>query len=136
MMQESPSIREVSRAFDRRVVLIVEDEVDLRGAIRDVLRSSGCAVDTAGSVPEALRCVLGRDYDVVISDIHLPKSDGLELARLLSRRVRSPRIILMTADPSPELILEGYGAGASQVLSKPVSLTLLLRVVEEAPVLR
>jgi CheY-like chemotaxis protein len=118
------------------VVLIVEDEEDLRSAIRDVLRAGGCTVDTAGSVTEALRRVLDRDYDVVISDIHLTGSDGIELARLLSRRVRSPRIILMTADPAPDLILEGYASGASQVLSKPVSLTLLRRAVEEAPVLR
>jgi CheY-like chemotaxis protein len=118
------------------VVLVVEDEKDLRAAIRDVLRAGGCAVDTAGSVAEALGHVLGRDYDVVISDIHLTRSDGIELARLLSRRIRSPRIILMTSDPAPDLILQGYGAGASQVLSKPISLTSLLRAVEEAPGLR
>lgn len=136
MMQETSSVSEVSRVFDRRVVPVVEDEEDLRSAIRDVLRAGGCSVDTAGSVAEALRHVLGRDYDVVISDVHLTKSDGIELARLLSRRIRSPRIILTTADPSPELILEGYGSGASQVLSKPISLTLLRRAVEEAPIVR
>jgi DNA-binding response OmpR family regulator len=135
-MPETASVPEGLRTLDRRIVLVVEDEEDLRNAIRDILRAGGCAVDTAGSVAEALRHVLGRDYDVVISDVHLTKSNGIELARLLSRRIRSPRIILMTADPAPELVLEGYGAGASQVLSKPVSLTLLLRTVEEAPVVR
>jgi DNA-binding response OmpR family regulator len=118
------------RTLEHRV-LVVEDEEDLRAAIRDVLRSAGCSVDTASSVAEALRHVLGRDYDVVISDIRLPKTDGIELARLLSRRVRSPRIVLMTSAPDPGLVLEGYTAGATHVLPKPLSLVSLLRIVQE-----
>lgn len=114
-----------------RRVLVVEGEEDLRAAIRDALRSGGCAVDTASSVVEALRQVLGRDYDVVISDIRLPNTDGIELARLLSRRVRSPRIVLMTSAPDPKTVLEGYTAGATHVLPKPLSLSALLRIVSD-----
>ena len=112
-------------------VLVVEDEKDLRTAIRDVLFTRGCSVDTAESGSEALRHVLGRDYQVVISDVHIPKVNGIELARLLSRRIHSPRIILLTADPDPETVREAYSAGASHCLAKPISLTALSRVVEE-----
>jgi CheY-like chemotaxis protein len=112
-------------------VLLVEDERDLRGLIRDVLVMQGCRVDTAASGSDALKHVLDREYKVVISDIRLPKMDGLELTRLLSRRIHSPRIILMTANPDPETIRDGYAAGALHVLSKPLSLTALVRLVGE-----
>ena len=112
-------------------VLLVEDEGDLRGIIRDVLVMQGCSVDTAANGSDALLHILGQEYHVVISDIRLPKVDGLELTRLLSRRIHSPRIILMTAFPNPEMIRDGYAAGATHVLSKPVSLTALARLVGE-----
>lgn len=112
-------------------VLVVEDEKDLRMAIRDVLSTQGCSVDAVETGSEALRHVLGHEYQVVISDIHVPKVNGIELARLLSRRVRSPRIILITANPDPETVREAYSAGASHCLAKPISLTALSRVVEE-----
>jgi CheY-like chemotaxis protein len=115
-----------------RSVLVVDDEADLRGAIRDVLVMRGCRVDTAATGVEALRHVLAREYQVVISDIRLPKMDGFELARLLKRRVRSPRILLMTAYFDPQTVSEGYSAGAELVLSKPLSLAALVRLVEEA----
>jgi CheY-like chemotaxis protein len=112
-------------------VLVVEDDRDLRMAMRDVLSMQGCWVDTAASAPEALRLVLSRNYQIVVSDIHLPQMDGMELARLLSRRVHSPRIILVTVFPSPETVKEAYAAGASQCMSKPISLAALYRLVKE-----
>ncbi len=110
-------------------VLLVEDEPDLRILIRDVLESQGCRVDVAETAPEALRQVIRASYRVVISDIRLPRMDGLELARHLSRRVHSPQIILMTGEHDPEVVREGYDAGASHVLFKPFSLTALTRLV-------
>jgi CheY-like chemotaxis protein len=112
-------------------VLVVDDERDLRMAIRDVLSMQGFWVDTAASAAEALRHVLSRNYQVVVSDIRLPQMDGLELARLLSRRVQSPRIVLMTAFASPETVKEAYAAGASHYMPKPISLATLSRLVKE-----
>jgi len=65
----------------------------------------------------------------VISDIRLPKGDGLELTRLLSRRIHSPPIILITAFPSPETIRDSYAAGATRVMAKPLSLAALVELV-------
>ena len=112
-------------------VLLVEDEADLKSAIQEVFLTRGFSVDTASTGSEALRCFLGREYQVVVSDIQLPKIDGVELARLLSRRVHSPRIVLMTASSDPDMVRQGYAAGATHVLSKPFSLTSLARMVEE-----
>jgi CheY-like chemotaxis protein len=116
-------------------VLLVDDDLELLGAIREALRSRGGTVDTATSGSEALRFVLGRGYHAIITATSLPKIDGIELARLLSRRVQSPCIILVTASSDPELLRQGYSAGATHVLSKPLSLTALARLVENLAVL-
>jgi CheY-like chemotaxis protein len=112
-------------------VLVVEDEEDLRDAIRYVLSSGGCSVDTAASGAEALRHVLGREYHVVISEFHPPHINGIELARLLTRRIRSPRVIIITTFTDSETVREAYAAGASEFLAKPLSLMALSRAVTE-----
>lgn len=110
-------------------VLLVEDENDLREAIREVLSAQGCRVDAAASGTEALRHVLAREYHIVISDIRLPGMNGLELTRLLSRRIHSPQIILITAFPGPDTQKDAYSAGATHFLPKPISLAGLANLV-------
>ena len=112
-------------------ILVVEDDQALRQAIRDVLSSQGFWVDVAASGSEALRYVLVRKYQIVISELSVPKVDGIELARLLTRRIDSPRIILTSANPDPGWVKAAFEAGASRVLSKPLNLASLSGVVEE-----
>jgi DNA-binding response OmpR family regulator len=112
-------------------ILVVEDDEALRGSIRDVLSAQGFWVDVAASGSEALRHVLVRKYHIVISDLSVPKVDGIELARLLSRRIDSPRIILTSGNPDPGWVKVALDAGASRVVSKPLDLTSLIGVVEE-----
>jgi DNA-binding response OmpR family regulator len=111
-------------------ILVVEDEGDLRAAIRDVLSMQGFWVDTAASGSEALRHVLSRVYQIVVSDIHLPQMDGFELTRLLRRRAQSPHVILITAYPSAETVNQAYAAGASHFMPKPIRLATLSRLVK------
>jgi two-component system capsular synthesis sensor histidine kinase RcsC len=113
------------------VVLVIEEDDALREAIREALCSRNCRIDTAATAAEALRQVLFHTYQVVVSDLSLPRMDGLELARLLSRRIRSPHIVLLTENPDPEWVKKALVAGASRVLPKPLSLTALAREVEE-----
>ena len=88
------------------------------------------AVETAS---EALRKVLSRNYGVVISEAHLSRMDGIELARHLSRRIHSPVIILTAtwSEQDWETEREAYLAGAMHFLSKPLSLTTLSRLMNE-----
>jgi CheY-like chemotaxis protein len=115
-------------------VLLVEDDLELLGAIRASLRSRGCTVDAAATGSEALRCILRGGYHAVITGTSLPRIDGMELTRLLSRRVQSPCIVLLTSSSDPELLRQGYAAGATHVLSKPLSMTALARLLENLAV--
>lgn len=127
-MPECTSAEAVSKQIPPEV-LLVEDEDDLREAIRDILSAKGCRVDAAASGTEALRHVLAREYHMVISDIRLPGMNGLELTRLLSRRTQSPQIILITAFPGPDTEKEAYRAGATHFMPKPISLAGLANLV-------
>ena len=112
-------------------VLLIEAQEELRRIIRDLLVRRGCSVDAVTTASDALRQVASRSYGLVISEIHLPKMTGIELARHLSRRIQSPRIILTAATSEPETEKEAYLAGATHFLPRPLSLTALTQLVEE-----
>ena len=112
-------------------ILVVEDDPGLREDLRSALSSQGCWVDTAATSPEALRYVLVRNYHVVVSSFSLPLVDGLELTRLLSRRIQSPRIVLICGNDDPTWVKEAFDAGASRVLPKPLAAPALAELVEK-----
>jgi two-component system, NtrC family, response regulator PilR len=112
-------------------VLIVEDDPDLRSAIFLGLLLQGMTGDAAADGVEGLRFVLEKKYDVVISDVRLPRFSGIELARRIQERRAAPKVVLLTAHPTPEVLKDAAAAGVSRILSKPLGLKVLARVVHE-----
>ena len=72
-------------------ILLVDDEPDLYLASAEVLRDAGHEVHTAHDGPQALQLMTSLTIDVVLTDIRLPKLDGLSLLRLVRERWREPR---------------------------------------------
>jgi CheY-like chemotaxis protein len=99
-------------------ILVVEDEVFLRCAVGEYLRSCGLHVIETGNALEAMRVLrCGTEIDVVFSDIQLPGSvDGITLAQWISREHPQTKVILTSG-----LAEEAWSAAAGryQVLSKP-----------------
>ncbi|MDB6111451.1 MAG: putative Histidine kinase [Pedosphaera sp.] len=78
-------------------ILVVDDEPAVAETIRMVLAISGHQVEVAGSAEEALgRFEVGK-YDLVITDLSLPKMDGLDFARAVKTQAAKQPIILITA---------------------------------------
>lgn len=78
-------------------ILVVDDEPAVAETIRMVLTISGHKVEIAGSAEEALaRFEVGK-YDLVVTDLSLPKMDGLDFARAIKERAATQPIILITA---------------------------------------
>lgn len=113
-------------------VLVVEDDHDMRVALREILESHGMSVDTAMDGIDAAAHSFRTRYDVVVSDIRLPSMSGIALAKSLSRSTRPPRVILITAFPEWKVVQEAYDAGAAEVLRKPLDLGRLARRVAQA----
>lgn len=113
-------------------LLVVDDEPDLRTLYEMTLLREGFALDSAGTVEDALALLDSKRYDAVITDMRLPDGTGLDVLRWLEQRGRSERAIVITAYGSPENAVEALKAGAYDYLTKPVDLRQFRMVVASA----
>ena len=101
------------------VVLVVEDERDIRDLLRRYLEREGHAVLTAGTGAEGMRLLLEGAPDLVLLDLGLPDIDGLDVLDAATA-VRVP-VIALTARSSVEDRIEGLQRGADDYVTKPFS---------------
>lgn len=110
-----------------RNILIVDDDVDLRGSLAEQLtvddEFSTCLVATAGDALDALRL---RRPDLVIMSIALPDMDGKEAVKLMRAGGYNNPIIILTGQASDSDIVLGLEAGANDCVSKPFRYAVLL----------
>ncbi|MBW2629935.1 MAG: response regulator, partial [Deltaproteobacteria bacterium] len=101
-------------------ILVAEDEEDLRGFIVGVLKQS-YDVDAAGDGAEALELLKQHRPDLVLTDVMMPGTSGLDLCRAIKEdpSLENIPVILLTARGENEAALEGYEAGADDFVSKP-----------------
>jgi two-component system cell cycle response regulator CpdR len=118
----------------RALILVVEDEQDVRELIADVLVGRGCEVEMAADGAEALRlCEQGR-YDLILSDLRMPKMDGAAFYRALHDKYgpAMPRMIFVTGQ-AHSLDFAGFlGMTAVPVLAKPFTVADLQKAVTQA----
>ena len=109
-------------------VLIVDDQKRNLDALEAMLAPIDCTLVRALSGDEALLCVLRHDFAAIVLDIQMPGMTGLELARVIKQRKRSQHvpILFLTAHTVDETeVLQGYGVGAVDYLSKPINPEIL-----------
>jgi two-component system response regulator AtoC len=120
-------------------VLLVDDEENVRLALRTYLRKQGYDVAAAASVDEAL-ALLERDaFDYVVTDVRMPGRSGLDLLALVRERHAGTTVVVMSAYGSVEQALEAIKAGAYDYVAKPFKpeeLLFLLRKAEEREALK
>jgi len=101
-------------------VLVVDDEPQIRRALRVVLRANGCAVTDVGTGEAALDAVASEPFDVMILDLGLPDMDGVEVCRRLREWSRLPVIVLSVEDEE-ETKIRALNEGADDYVTKPFS---------------
>src|SRR5436309_14985926 len=101
-------------------ILVVEDEREVAGFLRQGLQEEGHAVETAGDGAAALDMLLeGPGYDLVVLDVMLPKRDGFEVLKTLrERRIQTPVLVLTARDAVSDKVA-GLDLGADDYLAKP-----------------
>src|SRR5512145_2203679 len=111
-------------------ILVVEDDPEFAGFVARVLRLDGHQVESAADGAAACRFLAaGGRVDLLVLDIWLPGSNGLEICREVKRRRRAPPVLVVTA--VPDIDAEAAGAGADLVLHKPVAAPRLRSAVRE-----
>ena len=118
--------KEVAQHDGRKILLVVEDNPDIRTYIADVF-ANDFDVRQAADGQEGLQMALEIIPDMIISDVMMPNMDGNELCRKVKENVRTSHvpIILLTAKDGNEAKEEGYESGADSYLTKPFSSSLL-----------
>ncbi|HWE82504.1 MAG TPA: response regulator transcription factor [Gaiellaceae bacterium] len=107
-------------------LLLVEDDIELRGVLQRGLREEGYAVQAAGSGAEMLDLVGRAVPDVLVLDIGLPDSDGRDLCQALrARGIESPVLFLTARDALVDRIA-GFDAGGDDYLAKPFAFVELV----------
>jgi signal transduction histidine kinase len=109
-------------------VLIVDDQPRNLDALEVMLGQLDCALVRATSADEALLALLSHEFAAIVLDIRMPDMSGIELATLIKQRKRLQHvpILLLTAHTVDDRdVLQGYGAGAVDYLSKPIDAEIL-----------
>jgi two-component system chemotaxis response regulator CheY len=107
-------------------ILIVDDEPSMRKLICDLLRALSYSVESAADGIQALAKLDTFGPDLVITDLNMPRLDGIGLARMLHEQKPGCSVILMSTDAESA----ANAAGVAGYLAKPVDLGTLKFVVE------
>ena len=113
-------------------ILVVDDERGLRYLLSDVLTSEGFEVRMAKDGQESLDQLRGRRFDLVITDIQMPRLDGIEMLKVMKKRGRKEKVIIMTGNPTDRRL---SGTDMPQVMShlqKPIQIDDFLEAVVAA----
>lgn len=110
-------------------ILLVEDDVRLGAATRELLQYEQCLVDWEQNGSDALKCFQYNDgkYDVVILDWMLPELSGIEICRLLRKKYAfQGAVLFVTAKSEEEDCVEALNAGADDYVIKPFRIKELM----------
>src|SRR5213078_3070992 len=98
-------------------LLIAEDEANLRLVIQKELERLGYRVQVAPDGEAALRKLEEGNVDVLLSDINMPRLDGMELLRRIHERPNPPEVIMLTGHATVETAIEAMKLGAYDYLT-------------------
>jgi DNA-binding response OmpR family regulator len=107
-------------------ILVVEDDRKVASFLAKGLREEGYAVDVANDGDEGLLKAKIHEYDLLLLDVMLPGTSGLETVRELRARESGVPVLILSARDSREDIVLGLDAGADDYLTKPFGLDELL----------
>jgi two-component system response regulator AtoC len=117
-----------------RNVLIADDEESMRHLLSVILHDHGYEVRAVSNGEEALQELAARDYDLVLSDLRMPRMDGMALLAEVQRSRPDLTFIVMSAYGSHDTAIEAMKAGAYDYVSKPFKpdeVVLVLKKAEE-----
>ncbi len=113
-------------------ILVVDDEKSMRDFLKILLKKEGYSVDTGNNADDALMKLQQSSFDLVISDIRMPGTSGLELLSNVKEAYPELPVIMITAFASPDDAVTAMKNGAFDYISKPFNVDEIKSVIESA----
>jgi FixJ family two-component response regulator len=114
---------------DAKLLAVVDDDDDVRVALRRLASSAGFAVETYASGAEFLHSVDRHEPDCVVLDLHMPGMSGFEVQRALTLGHAGVPVVVITGHDTPEASTRALQLGAKAYLCKPVDDEALLSAI-------
>jgi len=125
------NIRQLSKLASGLTVLYVEDENEVRRAISSILKNIFTNILTASNGIEGIELVRNNKIDIIISDICMPKCDGLDMIKTIHKTYPQTPTILVTALENSESLVRSINLGVNKYIIKPVTKDKLFKAIEE-----
>ncbi|MBI3406685.1 MAG: response regulator [Acidobacteria bacterium] len=111
-------------------ILVVDDDRPTRHLIQLQLKKAGYRVETAPNGSKALELLRKKKFDLALVDVWMPEMDGLSMLAQLRTEPRQPRVVVMTADDTPQTMLRAIKEHAYRYVTKPIEPKALLELVK------
>jgi len=113
-------------------VLLIDDEYSIRFTIAEMLRADGYDVITAQNAEEAWQLLQKNEFDIVVSDVLLPGTNGLDLVKRIRASYPLTQIVVISGEPDLTLSTQALKIGVFDYLLKPVSGRVIRKVIAKA----
>lgn len=112
-------------------ILLVDEDRFIRDSFSTSLRSDKYEVDSAKDGGEAIEKIAANDFDVVITDIEIPKVNGIEVLKFIKNNKPKIKVIIMSNYVNQEVINKAVGLGAYQYIGKSSFLKDIVRILDK-----
>ncbi|KTC97925.1 sigma-54-dependent transcriptional regulator [Legionella erythra] len=118
--------------MSKNKILVVDDEPDICELLSLTLKRMGLNCDTANTYQEGIHFINSQDYSLVLTDMHLPDGDGIELVKYIQKSRPQIPVAVITAYGNVDGAVNTLKAGAFDYVSKPIDLPMLKDLVKTA----
>ncbi|NLI16952.1 MAG: response regulator [candidate division Zixibacteria bacterium] len=113
-------------------ILVVDDEVIMRNLLLKILEQEGYQVTLAGSYNEAITKLNSSKFDLVLSDVKMPETNGFELLKEIKNKWPQTAVIMMTGYGDAYTVKEALMLGADEYVTKPFKSHEISLIIERA----
>jgi two-component system, NtrC family, nitrogen regulation response regulator NtrX len=113
-------------------ILVIDDEKAIRRSLRDILEFEKHTVEEAEDGEAGFKLATSKEFDLIISDIKMPKLDGIEFLSKITEHGTSAALVMMSGHGTIETAVEAVKKGAYDFMPKPIDLNRLLVTVRNA----
>ncbi len=111
-------------------ILIIDDEISIRGLFKRILKNEHTVIDT-GEGLKGLEMVKNENFDIIFLDMRLPFSNGIEILKKIKVIKPYQKVIIMTGDPERDKILSAKNASVDGFIAKPFNILEIKEIINK-----